>query len=112
MAGKEKSVDFVDDTERELFARAMMSEKVRQFLTSDPVGQYLHHRAKQQIGQAEIDALTVDPDGWRGWFQAKRKLREIRLRASVAKAFINWLAEAIVDGDNAGRELDEYRQPQ
>jgi hypothetical protein len=112
MATQEKSLDFVDERERELFATALLSEKVRQFLLSDPVGRYLHHRAKQQIGQAEIDALTVDPDGWRGWFQAKRKLREIRLRASVAKAFINWLAEAIVDGDNAARELDEYRQPQ
>lgn len=112
MAQKEKSIDFVDERERELFAAAMMSEKCRQFLLSDPVGQYLHHRAKQQIAQAEIDALAVDPDGWRGWLYAKRKLRITRQRADVARCFINWLAEAIVDGDNAGRELDEYRQPQ
>jgi hypothetical protein len=106
-----KEITFQDERERELFAAAMMSEKVRTFLMNDPVGQYLHHRAKQQIGQAEIDALTVDPDGWRGWFQAKRKLREVRLRAAVARCFINWLSEAIVDGDNAARELDDYRQP-
>ncbi len=107
----EKQIDFVDERERELFAAALLSEKVRQFLTADPVGRYLHHRAKQQIVQAEIDALMVDPDGWRGWFQARRKLRAIRLRAEVARSFINFLAEAIVDGDNASRELDDYRRP-
>lgn len=102
---------FVDDKERELFAAAMLSEKVRIFLLNDPVGRYLHHRAKQQIGQAEIDALTIDPDGLRGWFVARRKLRAIRMRAEVARAFINWLAEAIMDGDNAAKELDDYRRP-
>jgi hypothetical protein len=105
-------VDFVDEKERELYAAGVLGEKVRTFLLSDPVGQLLHHRAKQQIGQAEIDALQINPDGCRGWFQAKRKLREVRLRAAVARCFIQWLSEAIVDGDNAARELDEYRQPQ
>jgi hypothetical protein len=112
VAANKKQIDFVDETERELFAAAMMSEKVRQFLTADPVGQYLHHRAKQQIGQAEIDALAVDVDGWRGWLFAQRKLRKIKQRAEIARLFINWMSEAIVDGDNAARELDEYRQPQ
>ena len=29
--------------------------------------------------------------------------------AAMARAFINWLAEAIVEGDQAARELQEYR---
>lgn len=104
MAG---NVNFKNEHERELFATAMLAEDVRKFLLSDPVGRYLHHRAKAQISQAEIDALTIDPDGWRGWLYARRKLRVIRQRADVARAFINWLSEAIVDGDNAGKELDD-----
>jgi uncharacterized sporulation protein YeaH/YhbH (DUF444 family) len=103
---------FVDSQERELFQEAFLGEKVRLFLLEDPVGQYLHHRAKQQIAQAEVDALAVDPDGFRGWFQSRRKLRQIRQRAAVAKALIDFLAEAISNGRNAERELDEYRQPQ
>lgn len=110
MASQE--IAFQDEKERELFATAMLGEAVRTFLTTDPVGQLLHHRAKAQILQAEIDALAVDVDGWRGWLFARRKLRAIRLRAQVARCFINWLSEAIVDGDAAGRELDEYRRPE
>ncbi len=104
-----QDVSFVDEKERELFATVLLGEQVRVFLLNDPIGRYLHHRAKQAVLQAEIDALTVDPDGWRGWFFARRKLRLIRQRAEVARSFINWLAEAIVDGTNAERELDEYR---
>lgn len=101
------NVKFQNERERELFATAMLAEDVRKFLLTDPVGRYLHHRAKAQIAQAEIDALTIDPDGWRGWLYARRKLRTIRQRADVARAFINWLSEAIIDGDNAAKELED-----
>lgn len=100
-------INFKNERERELFAAVMLSENVRRFLLEDPVGRYLHHRAKAMITQAEVDALTVDPDGWRGWFHAKRKLRLLRQRAEVARCFINFLAEAIVDGNNAEKELTD-----
>lgn len=100
--------DFESDADRELFATAVLGEDCREFLRT-PVGRYLHHRAKQQILQAEVDALQVDPDGWGGWFRARRKLRQIRERAAVARAFINWMAEAIEAGDTAVKELDERR---
>jgi len=103
MAGK---MEFQDDRERELFGAAVLAEDVRVFLRSHPVGQYLHHRAKLQIEQAQVDALAVDPDGW-SWFRSRSKLRQIRQRADVARAFINWLAEAIVDGDRATAELED-----
>lgn len=106
----EREVKFVDERERELFAAAMLAEDVRQFLLTHPVGRLLHHRAKQQIKQAEVDALEVDPDGWGGWFRARGKLRQVRQRAEVARVFINWLSEAILDGDNALRELEDYRK--
>jgi hypothetical protein len=106
----DQDIDFVDQKERELFAVASLGEHIRTFLLSDPVGRYLHHRAKAQLLQSEIDAGAVEVDGWRGWLFARRKLRQIRQRRQVAQAFINWLSEAIVDGDNAGKELDQYRE--
>jgi len=103
-----RGVRFADERERDLFETAKLGEDVRAFLQGNPVGQLLHFRAKQMIQQAEADALEVDPDGWR-WLTARRKLRQIRQRAAVARAFINWLGEAIVEGDQAARELEEYR---
>jgi len=103
-----EGVKFVDERERDLFELAKLGEDVRAFLQSHPVGQLLHHRAKQLIQQAEVDALEVDPDGW-SWFRARTKLRQIRTRAEVGRAFIRWMAEAITDGDAAARELEDYR---
>jgi hypothetical protein len=110
MAARAEDVSFVDEAERELFAVAILGEDVRKFLLTDPVGRYLHHRAKLMVQQAEVDALKVDPDGWRGWFQARRKLRLIRQRADVARAFMDWLAEAIMEGNNAEQKLEDYRR--
>lgn len=105
----ERKVSFVDERERELFAAASLGEDVRNFLMNDPVGRYLHHRAKQTVKQSEIDALEVDPDGW-NWFRARSKLRQIRQRALAARLVISWLAEAITDGDSAAAELEDYRK--
>jgi hypothetical protein len=102
------AVEFVDEREKDLFEVAKLGEDVRAFLQTHPVGQLLHHRAKQLIRQAEVDALEVDPDGF-SWLRSRTKLRQIRQRAAMARAFINWLAEAIVEGDQAARELEEYR---
>lgn len=103
-----KEVDFVDDTERQLFGEAVLAEDVRTFLRSHPVGQYLHHRAKLEIQSAQIEALEVDPDGW-SWLRSRSKLRKIRTRAEVARTFMAWLSEAIINGDNAAKQLEEYR---
>lgn len=103
-----KEVDFVDEKERELFGEAVLAEDVRTFLRSHPVGQYLHHRAKLQIQQAQVDALGVDPDGW-SWLRSRTKLRKIRIRAEVARTLMAWLSEAIINGDNAAHQLEEYR---
>ena len=82
---------------------------MRAFLQQNPVGKLLHARAKEMIRQAETDALEIDPDSWGGWFRARRKLRQIRHRATVARLFINFLAEGILAGDQAATELEEYR---
>jgi hypothetical protein len=105
----EQELQFVDERERELYAAAHLGEDAREFLRAHPVGRLLHHRAKLMIQQAEISALEVDPDGW-SWFRARNKLRQIRQRAAIGRAFIDWLAEAITDGNQAASELDEYRK--
>ena len=53
MAADQAGINFVDDTERELFAQAVLAEDVRTFLRSHPVGRYLHERAKAEILAAQ-----------------------------------------------------------
>jgi hypothetical protein len=109
MAAVQQEIRFQDDQERDLFLTAKLGEDVRAFLQTHPVGQLLHARAKLMIQQAEADALEVDPDGW-SWFRARSKLRQIRNQAMVARLFINWLSEAILEGDRAAGELEDYRR--
>ena len=108
MADKQE-LEFVDIRERELYGAARLGEDAKEFLRNHPVGQLLHHRAKQAIVQAEVDALQVDMDAW-PHFRGRNKLRAIKQRAAVAHAFIDWIAEAITDGNQAASELDEYRR--
>lgn len=100
-------ISFADERERELLASFNLGEDVQRFLRSDPVGQYLHHRAKIEIGQAEVDALKIDPDGGGllAWLSVRRKLRRLRQRADAARMVIAWLGEAILEGQAAEREL-------
>jgi len=103
----DRKLNFADERERDLFNIALLGEDVIHFFQTDPVGKMLHHRAKLEIQQAEVDALAVDVDGWRGWLFAQRKLRRIRQRAEVARLFIRWLGDAIIEGQNASRELED-----
>lgn len=104
-----REVQFADEQEREIFAVAKLGEDVRAFLTQNPVGRYLHHRAKLEIENCRTEALEVDPGLW-PFFRGRNKLQQIRQRAAVARAFIDWCADAIVNGDQAAGELDDYRK--
>lgn len=101
--------EFIDTKERELFARASLSQNVRDFLESD-TGRYLHGRARAEIERCQVEALRCDPGwGWFRWSAGRRKLLQLRHEAGVAQKFVLWCAEAIVDGENAYTELKEYR---
>ena len=93
-------VEFLNDQEREYFARAKLGSDVEEFLQSD-VGRYLHGRAKQEVTESQSEALNCNPDSWFG----RRKLNKLRARAAVAENFMRWCADAIVDGRNAESQL-------
>ena len=108
MAVKYEGVEFVDEREREIFARADLGESVRAFLQSD-TGRYLHGRCKIMFEQAKEDSLEVDTERWWG-IPGRRKLRKIQQQAEIARTVMKFLADAIIDGDHATTELNEYRQ--
>lgn len=98
-------VDFVDEKERELFARAQLGTAARDFLETD-LGRYLHGRAQKEIEQAQVDALECNVGTWWG----RRKLKNLQNKAGVARQFLKWIVEAIQDGDVAYQELSDYRK--
>lgn len=100
----EPQIEFVDEKEREFFARAQLGIKVRDFLQSD-VGRYLHGRAKAEVEQAQVEALECSTWTWFG----RRKLRKLQHKAAVARSFMRWAVEAIQDGEIAYTELKDYR---
>jgi hypothetical protein len=98
-------IDYIDEKERELFARAQLSEQVKDFLVS-PVGRYLHGRARQEVEQAQVDALECNVSRWWG----RRKFNNLQQKAERARSLMRWLADAITDGEVAYQELRDYRR--
>ena len=99
-------IQFINEQERIYFAEAHLGEQARDFLLS-PIGRYLHGRAKQivDLGKdtlAEIEDPTT-PEGVALWKQTKQEMAH-------AESFMAWLADAMINGDNAAKQLEEYRQ--
>ncbi len=98
------SVHFISDQEREYFAEAHLGEQVRSFLVS-PTGRYLHGRAKQVVADSKDKLALIDPtteEGVKSWKATKQDM-------SNAGSFMAWCSDAIVNGDNAASQLEEYR---
>ena len=87
-----------EDTTEFLIAKANLGRRCQQFW-SDPVGQYVRLRASEEITDLLhrlLDASPMDTD-------AQRALRaEINLRVLM----LQYLDEAIADGDNAEQQLE------
>jgi len=99
------NVHFVSDQEREYFAEAHLGETVRSFLVG-PVGRYLHGRAKQTISECKDKLADLDPTVKGGIAEWKT----IKQDMANAESFMKWCSEAIVNGDNAASQLEEYRE--
>lgn len=99
-------IEFINDQERIYFAEAHLGEQARDFLLS-PIGRYLHGRAKQvvDLGKDTLAAIEdpTTPEGVKIWKQTKRDMAN-------AETFMAWLADAMVNGDNAAKALEDYRQ--
>ena len=95
---------FVDEQERQYFAEAHLGQETIDFLRS-PAGRLLHGRAKQEVEQAKMDLLDINPMTRRGF----RRFKKIQERAQQAKWFMQWCAETIEQGDVAATQLDFYR---
>jgi hypothetical protein len=81
---------------------AVFGREVELFIETDRIGQFLVRQARLHVEEAQEALLTVDPDD-------VKKVRELQFKARVAGAVMGWLKQAINDGDNATRTLQQER---
>jgi hypothetical protein len=98
------TLQFVDAKEKEFFATAQLGFQVREFLAG-PAGRYLHGRAKLELEDVKNEMLDLYPYSLRGI----RKWRELKVRRLHAENFMRWCADALSEGAQAEKELEEYR---
>lgn len=99
------TLQFVDDREKQYFAEAQLGLQVRDFLAS-PAGRYLHGRAKLELEEVKEELLKLNPYSLFG----RRAFKRLKERQAHAENFMRWCAEAITEGVQAERKLEEYRE--
>lgn len=98
-------IEFVSEQEQQFFAEAMLGDEVRDFLNST-TGRFLHGRAKIVRDKCVSELFELDPYTPEG----KREFEKLKREASIAEYFMQWCAEAIINGNNAESQLSEYRR--
>ena len=97
-------LEFINDTEAQYFAEAVIGEEVRQFLTST-IGRYLHGCAKSEYDQCRDKMFDLDPYSAEG----KREYLKLKAKAWSASHFMQWCVEAMQKGSEAETLMNEMR---
>jgi len=97
-------IEFVNETEREYFAQAMVGEEVAGFLNAT-TGRYLHGRARQVFNECIKEMFDIDPYTPEG----KKAHTRLKRDAWCAENFMKWCADAIIEGRQAATQLETYR---
>ena len=100
-----QDIRFINDQERLYFAEAVIGEEVRAFLVSE-VGRYLHGCAKSEYDRCRDEMFDNNPYTPEG----KRKHEQLKADAWAAQHFMQWCVEAMQNGDNAGKMLEQMRE--
>lgn len=92
-------LDSMDDTTRTLFTEARLGWDAIEFLNSD-LGRLLAGRAEMQIQEAKEALLEVD-------INSPKEILQLQNKAAIASQFVQWIAEAITNGDASLAALEE-----
>lgn len=88
-----------DPAEEHLMREAAFGINVANFLES-PLGTYLIKRAEEDILTAQAALVEADPHNWQ---EIQRQQNIIRVAESIQR----WLADAVAQGDQARRILED-----
>lgn len=87
----------IDPLVTEMLASYELSEKAKQFLTSD-LGAYLIERAKNEADEALVGLAGCDPED-------AKAIRGFQFKLRVSEAVVEWLGDVIVSGEAAAKAL-------
>lgn len=96
MATDPTQLEFVNDTEQQYFAQAVVGLEIREFLNTS-VGRYLHGCAKAEYDKNRDKMFDLDPYTPKG----KREWEKLKADAWAASHFMQWCVEAMHRGDEA-----------
>jgi hypothetical protein len=65
-----------------------------------PIGRYLTKRANDEIESAMQELRHADPD-------SSKTIRDLQNKAYRAESFLQWMGEAVTEGENAERTFIE-----
>jgi len=99
-----QGIEFIDEREKLLFAKAKLGSDIVAFLKSD-VGRYLHGRAKLEVQEAEGKMLECNLDSRFG----RNKAKKLQSQVQNALNFMRYLADMINEGDCSMQDLESYR---
>ena len=85
------------DEVRDLVDREAAGQKVEKFLAGE-TGGYITHKVQATVDTLTAQLKTVDP----GNMKAVMQLQE---RIALYEQFFTWLADAVIEGDNATATL-------
>ena len=98
-------LEFINDSEEQYFAEAVIGEEVRQFLSSS-VGRFLHGCAKAQYDKCRDKIFDIDLYTAEG----KREYEKLKMDAWAASHFMQWCVQAMQQGNEAETMLNEIRE--
>jgi|2_EtaG_2_1085320.scaffolds.fasta_scaffold06167_2 5-methylcytosine-specific restriction endonuclease McrA len=98
----DSNIEFLDEAERERYKEALTGEHFRDFLIS-AVGKHLHARAKQDVEEVKTVLLDLNPHKE----EDRETWNRLQLKCGSAKNFLDWCAEAIINGDTAFQMLED-----
>ena len=95
IASEEESIE----GQREI---AVFGREVELFVETDRIGQFLVNKAREDIIEAQDALLKAEAED-------AKTIRDLQFKARVGMAVMGWLKQAIVDGENATRTLQQER---
>lgn len=89
----------IDPQVKMLMESAALGMAAKEFMACD-FGKHIVSKASAEVDQALSELIECPPGD-------AEQIRSIQNRVHVAQSAVRWLVEAINEGDNAMRDLDE-----